>query len=250
MSAFNLAAVATRTARALSSTELVAWLRHMWLDLDIHDVRTDAGVIALRVDRVAVRIVVIGEPLRPEDMGPAMRENWLFPEAPDAVAAHTGNVVVTVGWPIDESPVTANLRLAQLTAAVCAHVDAAFVWWRSAQTLHAPENVLQTAKDMSNDKLPVLLWVGFSFETDKHGYISVQTRGLDAFGLLELEVEDSRQTPEVILQLMVEFAQRRLRRGPSTVEVDSYDKADGTRVQVTRGTSMYNESEAVWLLNI
>ncbi len=111
---------------------------------------------------------------------------WFWPGARDALAGHAAHLAIAV---TRGEPMTRATLLARIAAAVAlaAGENARAVLWTSAGALHEPGAFVEVVRRIEPEHLPVELWVAFALGEDPER-VTVETRGLAAFGLSEVEV--------------------------------------------------------------
>ncbi len=144
------------------------------------------GAVVGDAGRERFVISLLPAPLDAADAERAAAAAWFWPGARGALAGHAAHLAIAV---TRGEPMTRGTLLARLAAAVslAAGDNARAVLWTSAGAVHEPGAFVEVVRRIEPEHLPVELWVAFALADDAE-HVIVETRGLAAFGLSELEV--------------------------------------------------------------
>lgn len=174
---------------------------------------------------------------------------WHWPDAVSVLRAHKTHLVVGVSAE-EESPKARAIRLTLLTAAVCTAMPAATaVYWASGTTISPADRFLELAKEMSPGALPLLSWVEFrTFPGNVSGTFNVFTTGLEALGLMEIEVRDAARPPAQLLERVMDVAAYLLESGPVLKDGDTIGTSATERLRIHHAPSKWDREGAVlWI---
>jgi hypothetical protein len=142
-------------------------------------------------------------PIPKDDIEYACANSFLWPSAQETIKDHPAHLVV-IATGTFASPAEEALWLSRAICAVSEEYDAAGIYWGHASVVHEPSTFRKLIGDagVQMEKLPVPLWVGFLRAANEKGGVDVYTDGLDAFGVMECEVINSRRRPSEIIDLL------------------------------------------------
>jgi hypothetical protein len=141
--------------------------------------------------------------------------NFFWPNGRDESAAHRSHVIVTVAGGSDPgSPVEAALMLSKLSLVALRLYDGIGVYWGSARVCNSRAFFEASCEGMSEDQLPVPVWLRFQFVRDDDGTKGLYTLGMPQFGLMDVEVERFDGDPEDVFGIVCGMAHYLLQSGP------------------------------------
>ncbi len=133
-----------------------------------------------------------------------------------------------------------------LLSAVTECFPALAVYWGHAATVYEPEMFRNTIRraGLTVEDLPVAVWVGLLVEKGENGGMNVYTSGLNAFGVMEIEVIDTRNTFKETLQLLWTLAAYQISEGSVVRDGDTVGDAD-ERIKTHHAESAIGRKEKV-----
>ncbi|MGD9544521.1 MAG: DUF4261 domain-containing protein [Methylocystis sp.] len=139
--------------------------------------------------------------------------------------------------------------LGQLVAAVIdATKDALAVHWARSDSLWPAALVAQTIAP-GDEKPPVLFCVAIKLSRDADGGVSGATRGLAAFGLMEIEAAGFAGDPRQLNGLMLDLAGYLIEAGPVIKDGDTIGPDAATKIVVRHETSGFIPGQSVYRLH-
>lgn len=174
---------------------------------------------------------------------------WHWPDAVGVLRAHEAHLVVGVSAE-GEAPKARAIRLTLLTTAVCASMPSATaVYWGSGTTVSPADRFVELAKEMSPEALPLLSWVEFrTFPGSVRGTCNVFTTGLEALGLMEIEVRDAPHPPARVLERVMDVAAYLLESGPVLKDGDTIGTSATERLRIHHAPSQWDRDQTVlWI---
>jgi len=149
---------------------------------------SDKRNIALLIDDKPVVIKALGAPYPQTELVSFVRASWWWPDAPDAVSAHSSRVLLHA--PIHGSgPIDSNLLLTSVLVDALPDLPAVAVLWADTGVVVPPDRALELAEGASRARLPLPLWVSVRFGALPDGARLAFTTGLEALGAREIEIE-------------------------------------------------------------
>jgi len=204
----------------------------------IVDRRADRFTLAVGADTATISLEPAPIPWA-ELEGPC-KSAWYWPEAAGSLRDHAAHVAVVL-LPQGEDRITAALVLTNLVAAVAASANAAGVFWASGGLVHAPEAFISYCQEPGGEYLPLNLWIDFSLMRNDDGTCSLFTTGMEEFDLMEIEVHNSREEPELLLEGAFKMAHYLLENGPIVEDGETVELSDEEKCLVRFGPSMWDE---------
>lgn len=239
MNSLALSMVAIQEPAAPASDRLFAELKKRWPDApQPGDVEQKKNVLSFRLDDATAAVALMEAPIPWGDLEGPCASAWYWPKAVEAMKAHRAHLIVTLGGG-RRTPIDRCLLLTALTAAVTATSDAAGVYWSAGSVVQSPRAFLELAGQMSQDALPLRLWIDFRLVRERTGMHSLFTTGMQAFGHMELEVPKSRQRPEAIFDFAFNAAHYLLDRGPVLKDGDTIGTSPEQKVRVRHVSSRW-----------
>ncbi|MCQ4191518.1 DUF4261 domain-containing protein [Methylocystis suflitae] len=195
-------------------------------------------------DMFAVGKVDAPCPISKDD--PCVQFTWYWPDAWEAVSTHKAHLLPSVSGGADAKR-RAALHGQLVAAVVDAARDAVAVHWASSDSLWPAPLVAQTIAP-GDQKPPVPFCVAIKLSRDADGGVSGATRGLAAFGLMEIEAEGFKGDPRQLNGLMLDLAGYLIEAGPVIKDGDTIGPDAGTKIVVRHETSGFVPGQPVYRL--
>jgi len=243
----NLATLLLRSAKGLRREGILASYAAAWPGEEgPTDFAMGGGVATFEVGAASVRVEATATPMPEEELEVFGRVSWMWPEAWSALRGHTGQAVVAVRSG-SMSAVERSTLLTKVMIALIRAGDAAGVFWQWAGAIHEPgEFETMMRRTSEQGLLPVPLWVNVTMSAEgmlKRMFAS--TRGLEALGLMELEVHGSKLKPEALREIMYDMAAYVIERGPVLKHGDTFGRADGGKTRIEHCGSRFSKGRRV-----
>jgi hypothetical protein len=160
----------------------------------------DGGPAVLEIGGAKVSIVRQAQPVPDGTLERVARGSIGWPEAPAAVAVHTGHVIV--GCLEEAQDHQQALHFATMTtlatAAVLQESDGLGVYWSTGEIMVSGQGWQQAAAAILAKSLPVADWINLIWRRGGEGEIGAATEGARAFFGMEIEFAPSRLQPAEI----------------------------------------------------
>ncbi len=131
-------------------------------------------------------LVFVGEPLPEAER--AARGNFLWPTAPEALAA-CGTHAIAVVSAGPEDLLELNLLLSRLARAATLALDGLGVYWGDGGVANSREVFLGLSEELTEEDPPLHLWVRFQAYPNPDGTIGLYTQGMGQFNLPDIELD-------------------------------------------------------------
>lgn len=201
------------------------------------DVRRKDNTVSLPLGDDKVVISSMRAPIPWSDLKGPCRAAWYWPEAARELRSNKAHFLVVA------SPGTADLKaaavkLTKVTAALVESSPAAGVLWGGSGTVHAPGPFTQTASEMSADRLPIEIWVGFGLIPEEGRTHSVFTSGLEDFGMQEIEIHNSQRDPQFLYERLFDIVHYVLRKNVVLHDGETIGISDTERITIQETQSL------------
>ena len=198
------------------------------------------------------------EPVLAEEVDQAVMQSWWFREAREIVGTCTERIIIT-----DHLHTGLDFRrrlrdLQRLTAAVVKIVRGEAVWWRPSQQFLHPRGVIESfIEDDFRSPLPGGINVRYyevpaeGSEADGGGdFKLMDTLGLGALGLTDLEIRYRGLDPEVVSEVLYKVAVYLYTNGPVLREGETVQgPGPNDRWLCSRAMSLGEPEREVWSLD-
>ena len=164
-----------------------------------------------------------------------------------AVSKHKAHLLPSVSGGADAKR-RATLHGQLVAAVVEATKDAVAVHWASSDAIWPAPLVAQTIAP-GDQKPPMPFCVAIKLSRDAEGGVSGATRGLAAFGLMEIEAGGFKGDPRQLNGLMLDLAGYLIEAGPVIKDGDTIGPDAATKIVVRHETSGFVLGKPDYRLN-
>lgn len=229
------------TTRPVTTAEIKAALGPAWASaLLIPNKSAADGPVLLQRPQGSIGIMLIDKPYPAQPLmeDPAQKLAW--PGLAAARATWRGHLIVTSLATCTQLADcrSATEALLKTLSALAVRPFASAVAVASSGLFHKAADFAQRCRE---EPLPVDMLVHCMFQRDGAGRLVVQTRGLAAFGLPELQKTAGSNEPDAGTNLLLNVASYLLANGPVIADGDTIDGTDGKKLvarTVTTPTGM------------
>ena len=237
-----IAMVILKDPDSVSVARMEEFYREHWPDEDQIEVlppfSIPEGMLSPFMVGERIGFVILGqEPVPDDDLQMLCEEAWYWPEAEEQLRQQKGCALIGIEKSSAADRLEQVMKLTRLTAALAMTSDALGVFWINGPLVHEPQTFFRCAERMSEDDLPVELWIGFHPELEDDNTISIFTRGLASFDLPEVEVYDSHRDPQFIYERLFDIAHYLLSNGPVIHDGETIGSSTDEQFPVTIGPS-------------
>ena len=207
------------------------------------------GVLIFNLEDDAAGVALLPKPLPWEDLAGPCAAAWYWPQAEQAFRQHRTHLIATL-MTRSHDRIQSALHLTALVAAAAESSSAAGIYWNPGRLVHAPAAFLQESLAMSREDLPLNLWIDFRILPEPEGGHSLFTTGLAAFGHRELEIWQSRQSPQFLRDCAYNVVHYVLQRGAALKANETIGLSDEERIPITIEPSRWDPSMTVVRLEV
>jgi Domain of unknown function (DUF4261) len=183
-----------------------------------------------------VMVANMDYPLPPADIANAAGISWLWKSAEIDAARHKSYLLISVIGAPNETVKLYKL-FTKVASSALENSNSSGIYMHNQYLLLSKGYFTEAAKNMTDDNLPVYLWVYFGILQDK-GQNSGYTYGLKEFGLEEMEIVNSSRSLQEVHACIVEAAQlviKTNRRLQNDEELSGGDDAQKVKVALSGG---------------
>jgi hypothetical protein len=155
-----------------------------------------------------------------------------WPEAAHTLRDHQAHLIVIV-LGLRGQPVERHIATTRIAAAVAAAAPAIGVIWNGF-LVHSPRVFQEQAAEVSITEPVPQLWIGTRVNDNSDGSFTFLTAGMDAFGLMEVEIE-SRNGSEQLADFGLGVVKYLLKQGVVVPEGQTVGRTDRERIPVVHG---------------
>jgi hypothetical protein len=116
--------------------------------------------------------------------------------------------------------------------------DGIGVYWGNACVANSREVFESFCENISEEDLPVPVWLRFQLLRESEGEIGLYTLGMSQFGLMEIEVDDCQMKPMDLVEFVSNMALYLIRSGPVIADGNTIGNSPDERIRVRHRPSM------------
>jgi hypothetical protein len=202
--------------------------------------------ILMFVDGFMLSVGKVAAPCPIQQGDPCVVSAWYWPDAWKEIGRHKAHMVVSVTGAGD--PKKRSNLLAQLVAGVVeATATPVGVHWASADALWPAAIVAKTI--LPGDAAPPLMFcVAVKLSRDVDGRVSAITKGLNDFGLMEIETRGFAGDPRQLSGAILDLAGYLIEAGDVIKDGDTVGPDAATKITVRREESSFAPGQKVYRL--
>jgi hypothetical protein len=222
-------------------------------DVPIPASSSKSGPLLFVTQEAICTVMTVAAPCPISQQDSAVMTAWHWPQAWENVEHHKAHIIVSVSS--DGDPRVKMKLFGQLTAAAVeaspmamgVHCSSADVLWPASVL---PPMVSARGADLP---LPLCVSVKLSHNIDKRtllptGTISGMTKGLSAFGLMEIETHGYDPDPQALNGLLLDLASYLIKAGPVVKDGDRIGPDETTKITVRHEHSGFVQGQSVYRL--
>lgn len=172
--------------------------------------------------------------------------NILWPNGKEAAAGHRSHVIVTNVGAGEQTPVQSALAVSRLALAALKLFDGLGVYWGNAHVCNSRELFEEFCGNMSEDSLPVPMWLRFQFVRPANGEVGLYTLGMSQFGLMDIEVDRCRRDVQDLFEFVSNIAHYLIQQGPVIADGNTVGGSADERILVRHRPSMVEPQRRVY----
>jgi uncharacterized protein (TIGR03067 family) len=174
--------------------------------------------------------------------------NFLWPSGRAEAAKHRSHVIVTnVGAELP-SPVESALVVTRLALVALKAFDGTAVYWGNASVCNSREVFEDFCANISEEHLPVPVWLRFQPVRASNDEIGLYTFGMRQFGLMDIEVDRCRMNLTELFEFVSNIAHYLIKSGPVIHDGNTVGGSENERILVHHRQSTIEPARRVYKL--
>lgn len=172
--------------------------------------------------------------------------NVLWPNGKVEAGLHRSHVIVTNLCGEEQTPIQSALEVTQLALIALRLFDGIGVYWGNAEATNSRETFETFCSDISEEHLPVPMWLRFQLVRANDKEVGLYTVGMNQFGLMEIEVDRTTMQPMELVQFVSNIANYLVQSGPVIADGNTVGGSEEQRILVRHRASMVDEGRRVY----
>ena len=172
--------------------------------------------------------------------------NFLWPNGRDQAAKHRSHVIVTNIGSGDQTSVQSAITVSRLALVALRLFDGIGVYWGNASVCNSREVFEAFCENISEEHLPVPVWLRFQPVRASDDEIGLYTLGMKQFGLMEIEVDRCRMNLQELFEFVSNLAHYLIQSGPVIADGNTVGGSEEERILVRHRSSMIDQREMVY----
>ncbi len=172
--------------------------------------------------------------------------NILWPNGREEAATHRSHVIVTNVGSGDQSPVQSAVAVSRLALVALRLFDGFGVYWGNASVCNSRTVFEHYCEDMSEELLPVPVWLRFQLLGTSDDGIGMYTLGMHQFDLMDIEVDRSNMDVGDLFLFVSNMAHYLIQSGPVIADEDTVGENAEERILVRHVPSMIDKTKNVY----
>jgi hypothetical protein len=172
--------------------------------------------------------------------------NFLWRNGKSEAAQHKSHVIVTNIGAGDQTPVQSALAVSRLALVALKLFDGIGVYWGNASVSNSREIFEDFCKDISEEHVPVPVWLRFQLVRVSQNEIGLYTLGMRQFGLMDIEVDRTTKQLEELFEFVTNIAHYLIQSGPVIADGNTVGGSAEERILVRHRPSMIDKDRRVY----
>ncbi|MCA9068927.1 MAG: DUF4261 domain-containing protein [Planctomycetaceae bacterium] len=172
--------------------------------------------------------------------------NFLWPNGREEAAEHRSHVIVTNFGGEEQSPIESAITVSQLALVALSVFDGIGVYWGNACVCNSRPIFEDFCENMSEDHIPLPVWLRFQFVRSSDDEIGIYTLGMQQFGLMDIEVDRCQWDGEELFEFVSNIAHYLIQNGPVIGDGNTVGGSEEERILVRHLPSMTEEDRLVY----
>ncbi|MGV3756558.1 MAG: DUF4261 domain-containing protein [Verrucomicrobiota bacterium] len=242
----SVAMVALRQASTPAAKDVVHAFKNLWDEETAQEIEDD-GFFGFDTSEGQVICGLMPSPIPWDELEGPCETSPFWENAADELEGHKAHLIVTA-TPGDGDPIAGARLLTKAVAAVLKMKGVVGVYWGAGTLVHSPATFLEHAAQMSEECLPLYLWIDFRVVPDEGDTLTLFTTGIEALGFMEIEVVKSQTEPAEAVDLAFNIAHYLLDNGPVLKDGDTIGMSETQNVSIQHVPSIFTERGKVYRL--
>jgi len=240
--------VALRQASTPAVADVVHAFKKLWDEETAEEIKDDA-FFGFDTSEGQVVCGLMPSPIPWDELEGPCATSPFWKNAANEMKGHKAHLIVTA-TPGDGDPILGTRLLTKAVAAILKTKGVVGVYWGAGTLVHSPAIFLEHAAQMSDDCLPLYLWVDFRVIADEGDTLTLFTTGMEPLGFMEIEMVKSHTEPTEAVDLVFNIAHYLLDNGPILKDGDTIGMSETQDVQIKHVPSIFAERGNVYRLEL
>lgn len=172
--------------------------------------------------------------------------NFLWPNGKEEAATHDSHVIVTNLGSGDQSPIQSAIAVSRLALVALRLFDGIGVYWGNASVCNSRVVFEDFCQNMSDEHLPVPVWLRFQLLSAPDDGIGLYTLGMGQFGLMDIEVDRCTMDVGALFEFVSNIAHYLIQSGPVIADGNTVGESAEERILVRHRRSMIDKTKKVY----
>jgi len=172
--------------------------------------------------------------------------NFLWPDGREEASAHRSHVIVTTTGSSDQSPVQSAIAVTRLALVALKLFDGSGVYWGNACVSNSRAVFEGFCQDISDEHVPVPVWLRFQLMRTSEDGIGMYTLGMDQFDLMDIEVDRCNMNASDLFEFVSNIAHYLILSGPIISDGNTVGGSAEERILVRHRPSMIDSKKKVY----
>ncbi|HEY1173675.1 MAG TPA: DUF4261 domain-containing protein [Verrucomicrobiae bacterium] len=244
----SVAMIALRQNSMPAAKDVVQAFKKLWNEETSEEIEDDS-FFGFNTSEGQIVCGLMPAPIPWEELEGPCETSPFWENATKEMRGHKAHLIVTAN-PRGENPVNASRLLTKAVAAILKTKCGIGVYWGAGTLVNSSETFLEHAAQMSAECLPLYLWVDFRVVPDEGDTLTLFTTGMEALGLMEIEMVQAQIEPEEAVDLVFNFAHYLLENGPVLKDGDSIGMSETQHIQIQHAPSLFDVRGNVYRLTL
>lgn len=174
----------------------------------------------------------------------------LWMEGAEVAATHTCHVVVVNQDTQAAEPIASAQAVSRLALVALEVFDGLAVVWGGGSICTSRELFEENAYNPEDDLLPLLCWMRFQVVPKSGKKVGLYTVGMEQFGHMEIEVDQSNLDPMSLVALIADLAHYIIVSGETIRDGDTIGESADERILVRYARSAWDKSKNVYQVKL
>lgn len=172
--------------------------------------------------------------------------NFLWPNGKEEASKHCSHVIVTNMGGKEENPIQSALSVTRLALVALQLFDGMGVYWGNACVTNSRDLFESFCEDISEDHLPVPVWLRFQLRSQGKNKLGLYTLGMQQFGLMDIEIDECNMDVQEIFEFVSNIAHYLIQSGPVIADGNTVGGSEEERILVRHRPSVIDKNRLVY----
>lgn len=172
--------------------------------------------------------------------------NFLWRDGKEEAARHQSHVIVANSGVGEPAAIESALIVSRLALVALQIFDGLGVYWGNASVSNSREVFEDFCSDMSEEHLPLPVWLRFQLVQAENDELGLYTLGMSQFDLMEIEVDRCELDVEGLFEFVCNIAHYLIQSGPVIEDGNTVGGTPEERILVRHEPSMIDPDRLVY----